>query len=1294
MDEQGSRPVWAVILMAAAPLVAIAALVASLRSGDRSLSSHDADTAGRAQSAESAAAARGEPSLTAPAQVEEKDVELGTVAANSGDVERFERFNFHFAHPNGSWLRLQSNAVAPEAALTFVRGGPRTLFYIITESLGVEANLGPVELYDAVRYNALKHAEDATFTAGRQRTVAGVEGIVLESETLKDGTRTKTRFWVGAHGGVTYQLVAQCDAAASDLLEKRHEEMLACFSLIDPQHMVHVRGQRGVETFESAAFGYRLDLARDGWTPLKANVTEVKAAEYAASWGDMKATFVVNSLVLPADDVPLEDLARLFLNMWCPDPDSGDLPELRPLADGSHGAGFTRTLQRTSGTIIDLRGRVYQRGRLVHFVAGIAVDGSDKIFSLIDRGLNSFELLEPQSPTNSVGTETQQQLRAGLITALGIMAGKRENLTLAGACYAEAVALCPSDHELLGQCLALLLEAGATEEALKVLDGQVKAHPEDFEMQLIYAELLSKSNRRDEAVQVYEKFLADGCSNLAVLRNLIALYLDVDEVDKALAACDAFVQDEPTPLVDRWRGQLYSRAGRHDEAIAVMQRLCDAEPDDPQARNDLADSLVGAERYAEALALTAQAIDEGRADDCAYVTRGVCQMKMKSFRDAKQSFEQAAAINPASEDARDGIAVASAMLGQGDNSALRSAIEAVAIPPEIAARLAELPPPAHSADDFGAYEVYRVTGYWYVPGRPRKETTYRKIKLLRQEGVARYKKLQFEFNPLAQRAYVNRLAVFDADGRLVAQGNVDEYFMVDSNDEFSPGKSVVSVPVASLRPGCTLEFVYTVESAGPDDEFGFEEVQLSSEAPTQAAGVFVTGAVERIGHASTGPLLHTSRDGAVYCGVTDPPLYLWEARQAPRETFLPIVTLSDADATWESEGADYLDDMKDQLVPDPQIEQLAGEITAGLATNELKIAALAGYVQKQITYQAIEFGVRGVIPNAACKTLELRYGDCKDHSVLLKQLLNAAGIAAELTLIRTDGNVAVNLPTLDQFDHVVVVIPPQTAEGRPTFLDCTTKHSDPAWPIHAHYDGQQAFVLDPRSPRLVVVPPPAEGYRITCRRDVQIAFENPNDDTAHIIVREDLLFGDGPAGSIREALAQYEPRDRLKAVADLLLKNDRVRLSTADLTNFDDPAAPLVVHLEYRIDDAFHQADGPSGLLVGSAPRPWETLWIAADDLPQRTTPFQLRPFEVETTVTFTMPPGYRMRQPAASQSAQGNRFVMWSVASDPSTTCAVFRVRQMPGRSAAADYASYFDETRRVLAVMEKPVQVETIRR
>ena len=103
---------------------------------------------------------------------------------------------------------------------------------------------------------------------------------------------------------------------------------------------------------------------------------------------------------------------------------------------------------------------------------------------------------------------------------------------------------------------------------------------------------------------------------------------------------------------------------------------------------------------------------------------------------------------------------------------------------------------------------------------------------------------------------------------------------------------------------------------------------------------------------------------------------------------------------------------------------------------ERKIEILSAYVQDEIHYEAIEFGRRAYIPKSARETMRDRYGDCKDHAVLLYTMMEAVGIEASLALVNLQQTVIPELPNTDQFNHVIVAVP--TEKGH-LFIDTTDK---------------------------------------------------------------------------------------------------------------------------------------------------------------------------------------------------------------------------------------------------------------
>jgi transglutaminase-like putative cysteine protease len=89
------------------------------------------------------------------------------------------------------------------------------------------------------------------------------------------------------------------------------------------------------------------------------------------------------------------------------------------------------------------------------------------------------------------------------------------------------------------------------------------------------------------------------------------------------------------------------------------------------------------------------------------------------------------------------------------------------------------------------------------------------------------------------------------------------------------------------------------------------------------------------------------------------------------------------------------------------------------------VAAIFTHVQQQVRYLAVEVGEGSWIPHPAAATEQAGYGDCKDMSALLVALLRAAGLPAQLALVRSRGSGEIDtaFPFSLQFDHVVARVP-------------------------------------------------------------------------------------------------------------------------------------------------------------------------------------------------------------------------------------------------------------------------------
>jgi transglutaminase-like putative cysteine protease len=117
------------------------------------------------------------------------------------------------------------------------------------------------------------------------------------------------------------------------------------------------------------------------------------------------------------------------------------------------------------------------------------------------------------------------------------------------------------------------------------------------------------------------------------------------------------------------------------------------------------------------------------------------------------------------------------------------------------------------------------------------------------------------------------------------------------------------------------------------------------------------------------------------------------------------------------------------------IETLARQLTAGLADPRAKALALSEWVRRHIRYVGVYVGPGGVVPHAAATVLQNRYGDCKDHAVLLEALLASVGIDSTGALINSGNAYRLpRTPTLGIFNHMINYVP-----GLDLYLDSTAE---------------------------------------------------------------------------------------------------------------------------------------------------------------------------------------------------------------------------------------------------------------
>lgn len=155
-------------------------------------------------------------------------------------------------------------------------------------------------------------------------------------------------------------------------------------------------------------------------------------------------------------------------------------------------------------------------------------------------------------------------------------------------------------------------------------------------------------------------------------------------------------------------------------------------------------------------------------------------------------------------------------------------------------------------------------------------------------------------------------------------------------------------------------------------------------------------------------------------------------------------------------------------VKHPEIQQTVHSLFKPEDSKAEKVEAIFSWVQGHIRYIAFENGLGGFVPREAGDVFSKRYGDCKDMSSIITEMLEAADIPGELTWIgsRDIPYSYDEVPTPMVDNHMIASI---DIDGERIFLDATDEYLPFGWPT-AFIQGKQALVGQGESYSLFTVP--------------------------------------------------------------------------------------------------------------------------------------------------------------------------------------------------------------------------------
>ncbi len=1203
-----------------------------------------------------------------PADVEPADT------ARQAKPQIFNELNFRFDVPSADWEPVDPARLDADGQVAYAQGDPHMAFVAIADAPGIENQIGTETLKETLLGGLRSAFAEVSVASSKPETIAGIPGERLMIEVTGNSGRLRYVVWLAGHRGHAYQLQLWSDRAPAEELHLAATELFSKFSVIDATRVA--RAGPPLDPFVSQHYGYSIDLSDTPWQPW-ANVRELAPdAEFGAVAGNYAGCAVI-PISLAGREPRLEAVTAALLARFGLRIESMELRNPRAVAN-LNGQRFEIT-REVAGNRFEYHFQVAQHEGRAWLVAAWAdqaapIDAAPLIGQVFERF--KIERTPSERPALVEMPTRERRAHARFFNDLGLYHFNARWYAEAADCFLQAFEIETNDAGYLENLIVALRELSRHRDAKEYLARHLEKFPDHDRLQRLYADLQAEIGETEAATKTYAALLGKGYRDDEAMADYIELLARSNRLDDALAQIDRYLLGGDSQVVRRVQAGLLSRRGDHESAISLLTEQQKSRPFDPDIAYALAEAYFAAGQYRSGLDVCRELVEHRYDTADTYLLKAQHELGLKWYADAKTSLELAIEREANDSQAQALLRQVSSILGQGSNSSIKEPITPVAIPSDLLALPAESVAEQYRAG-YGACCLQRITAIGFSPAKEHKITRRQVIKLLDPSGVTRFSTFQVGFDPVGEQIYVNTLRVTDAEGREIAVGKPSDYYVIDAaDDNVATQQKILNVPVPGLQPGHTVEFVVTTRDLAETGHFPYLDHFFITEIPLIKDIVYVDAAdVLYTGHA-THDLASVPAGGGAAWIVENPPVLISEPLQAPLTSYVPHLAIGDPSLTWDKLVGEYRESIKDRLKIEPSVRELATQTTRNVANEEDRVAALARLVQEQLTYKAIEFGSRARMPNHASTVLANRFGDCKDHSLLLTQLLQAAGIDAELALVRTDGHVVETLPSFDQFNHMLVYLP-RYRGGQ--FIDCTDKNAPVEQLVPPGLAGRRALVLVGSEPQFITVPNTGDGNRVESNRSLRII----ND--ADLSIEETLRLEGYLAANLRGLLSEIQPANRAAELQKQLgvSSGGPLQVQKVEIDNLDDKRSPLVIKTTLIAKSKFHSS---GDVLIGQIPALWERFFLTADPVEKRQTPFVLRsPLRLTSTIEFALPEGYATADMGPMNQEQKSQFAAWKVAAtaEGGVVRANYEATRQSGSYKAEEYAAYCDSMDRATAAL-----------
>lgn len=1208
------------------------------------------------------------------------DTSYAQNAGSSVGTYRNEALNYQIDLDDAPYVLVDLSEQMPDASFAAMRFDPLVFTMTIAEDVGAEMSPGQ---YAEMVMSATREsfAVEGKVMTGAIRVineleVAGRPALQLGFAAEVEGSIANYVITVFTKGSLAYQLTVFAGGVDAEQVRAEADTIASAFSFLSDQPDV-TQVAKSVGDYRSEVFAYSLSANKKIWFPWSDIEDSYAVADIGALGAKGYGSFVMPFCWQGARPAQLA-LLDVFMEQFGEDYPTPFITEERPIEKGAATGLYLRGDEETEdGVMYRYEARVVSNETCAYMLGAWGPIGLDDTGTDLEALWSSLELGDaPSVFDDGVPSDKDTQINGFFLNQVGMHYLEARSYREAFRFLSQAANLRPDNQTFTTNALRTLSELDAYREAYDWLQPRLANFGDDQIIRSWDAWLAYQVNEPGKAIDIYSKLFAEGYREDDEFSIYMELLADREEWEWLDAGFDAYAGDDLTDSLRRLKANLLSRRGKHDEALAILDAMTAGRPFSAEliyARIEVYDAMND---MANVLTLADELIANKYESLESWFYKGYAEYGLMSYVKSRESFQTAKTFAPTNTLVQEYIDAINGILGEGDNASISAELRAVEPPTDLQRQL-ERAGWSNSREGYGAFFLNRMMGYDFDGGDQVAMTYFQQIKIQDAQGIEQFSTLEFEFDPAFESLYVNSLLVRDEDGEVIAEADRAAFYVTDTTDGYEAStEETAHLPVPSLAPGVVIDVVVTKHTNVETGEMPLDIHYLSASRPIEYSALFVNGKTGDVDYESFAVGEPRKSGKAIVWDVTDPVVYRWEPMQPYFDRLLPWVYAGTTTADWGAAGSEYFAKIEEKL-DNSRVADTARRLVRDVDDNVRKVEIISRYVQKELHYEAIEFGRRAYIPNPPRETLRNRYGDCKDHAVLLYAMLKAVDVPAELALVNLSQEVLPGLPNVDQFNHMIVSVP--TPDKR-LFIDATDKDFYLGRMPPRYMAGNNALIIGEQS-ELVAIPDFEAGQSA-----LRVEREIEEIDGNEIRVFEVGIFTGFQAAELRGQLRDIETSEMQATMQRwVAARYSSAVVDDAFVDHLLEADSELVVELQYRLpvdeDKSF------------KLPGFFEAEYLDYARVADRRFVFDLpAPFNVSVVTTVLQPGPHKISETSNKPNAGESTFGNWSRRIDKDEERWVLRLEYSGRHSeySAEQYGEFAEFHRRLIGAIEQPVTLE----